>query len=208
MSDGADAPICQVGRSGGFAELLTRTKVGHDALVDLACEEAFETPDDLSFGPPIRRASDDRVDRRLVIAHTDDDDSMEGRVGLSVPAPVEAVSTGRHAGRGRDGTGTAELGEGGLRANPLGIIPEDGQQRGRGVRADGEALSEGRRCLGRELREVPVMRRDFLGEGEPPTSQRPEGVLARRDGRVERTWSKSRTARDEGTVGEGLQRLS
>ena len=41
------------------------------------------------------------------------------------------------------------------------------------------------------------MRRDFVGEGEPATGQRPERVFPGCDERVERTRSQSRTAGDE-----------
>ena len=122
---GIDAPICQDGRSGGFTELLARAEVSHDALIDFPSEQAFTASADVAFRPSIRPASDDRVDRRLVIAHTDHDGSMEGGVRLSVAAPIEAVSTGGHPGGGGDGTRAAELGKGGCRANPLRVIPED-----------------------------------------------------------------------------------
>ena len=146
-----DAPICQDGRSGGFTELLARAEVSHDALIDFPSEKAFTASDDVAFRPSIRPASDDRVDRRLVIAHTDHDGSMEGGVRLSVAAPIEAVSTGGHPGGGGDGTRAAELGKGGCRANPLRVIPE---HRGGGVGANGEALPEGGRRLGGESGEV------------------------------------------------------
>ena len=81
---GIDAPICQDGRSGGFTELLARAEVSHDALIDFPSEKAFKASDDVPFRPSIRPASDDIVDRRLVIAHTDHDGSMEGGVRLSV----------------------------------------------------------------------------------------------------------------------------
>ena len=95
------------------------------ALIDFPSEKAFKASDDVPFRPSIRPASDDIVDRRLVIAHTDHDGSMEGGVRLSVAAPIEAVSTGGHPGGGGDGTRAAELGKGGFRANPLRVIPED-----------------------------------------------------------------------------------
>ena len=123
--EGTDAPICQDGRSGGFTELLARAEVSHDALIDFPSEKAFKASDDVPFRPSIRPASDDIVDRRLVIAHTDHDGSMEGGVRLSVAAPIEAVSTGGHPRGGGDGTRAAELGKGGFRANPLRVIPED-----------------------------------------------------------------------------------
>ena len=122
---GSDAPICQDGRSGGFTELLARAEVSHDALIDFPSENACKASDDVPFRPSIRPASDDIVDRRLVIAHTDHDGSMEGGVRLSVAAPIEAVSTGGHPGGGGDGTRAAERGKGGFRANPLRVIPED-----------------------------------------------------------------------------------
>ena len=124
-SAGTDAPICQDGRSGGFTELLARAEVSHDALIDFPSEKAFTASDDVPFRPSIRPASDDIVDRRLVIAHTDHDGSMEGGVRLSVAAPIEAVSTGGHPRGSGDGTRAAELGKGGCRANPLRVIPED-----------------------------------------------------------------------------------
>ena len=85
-----DAPICQDGRSGGFTELLARAEVSHDALIDFPSEKAFKASDDVPFRPSIRPASDDIVDRRLVIAHTDHDGSMEGGVRLSVAACLGA----------------------------------------------------------------------------------------------------------------------
>ena len=52
---GFDAPICQDTPSGGLDVLLTTAEVGHDSLVDLSREEAFQAADDVAFGP----ASDD-----------------------------------------------------------------------------------------------------------------------------------------------------
>ena len=54
--DGTDAPICQDTRSGGLDDLLASAEIGHDALVDLASEETFQAPDDLSLGSAVRRA--------------------------------------------------------------------------------------------------------------------------------------------------------
>ena len=91
----------------------------------------------------VRRPSHDVVDRWLVVPHADDDRPIEGSVGLAVPTPIEAVSPSRPPGRGRDGTRAAELREGGFRANPLGVVAEDDQERSRGVGADAEARTEG-----------------------------------------------------------------
>ena len=142
--EGADAPICQDTPSGGLDDLLTSAEVGHDALVNLSREEAFQAADDVAFGPASGDASGDVVAGRLVELHPDDDGSIEGRVGVSVAASIEAVPTGGHPRRGRDRAGAAELREGGLRTNPVGVIAEDDQQLSRGVGAHTEALAEGR----------------------------------------------------------------
>ena len=143
VSGGIDAPICQDDRLGGLDVCLARSIVCHDPLVDLAGEEALEAPDDIAFGPAASSPSCDVVEGRLVESHADDDGSIEGGVGLSVATPIEAVPAGGHPGRGRDRTRAAELREGGFRANPVGVVPEDDQQLRRGVGADPEALAEG-----------------------------------------------------------------
>ena len=79
----------------------------------------------VAFGPASGEASGDVVAGRLVELHPDDDGSIEGRVGVSVAASIEAVPTGGHPRRGRDRAGAAELREGGLRTNPVGVIAED-----------------------------------------------------------------------------------
>ena len=83
VRDGIDASICQDTHLGGLGDVLANAEVCHDALVDLAGEEAFEAPDDLTFGPAVRCASCDVVDSRLVEPHADDDGAIEGGVGLS-----------------------------------------------------------------------------------------------------------------------------
>ena len=143
-SQGIDAPICQDTRSGGLDDLLASAEIGHDSLVDLASEKTFQAPDDLPFGSAVRRAACDVINGRLMVPHADDDGSIEGGVGVSVAASIEAVPAGGHPGRGRDRTRAAELREGGFRTNPVGIIAEDDQQFGRGVGAHTEALTEGR----------------------------------------------------------------
>ena len=125
--DGIDAPICQDTRSGGLDDRLASAEIGHDALVDLASEETFQAPDDLSLGSAVRRAACDVINGRLMVPHADDDGSREGGVGVSVAASMEAVPAGGHPGRGRDRTRAAALREGGVRTNPVGIIAEDDQ---------------------------------------------------------------------------------
>ena len=61
-ADGTDAPICQDSRSRSQVCGLARSVVCHHALKDLAGEKAFETADDLPFGPPFSGASFDVVE--------------------------------------------------------------------------------------------------------------------------------------------------
>ena len=128
----------------GLGDGLACAEVCHDALVDLSRKEAFKASDDLAFGPAIGGASGDVVAGWLVESHADDDGSIEGGVGLSVAAPIEAVPAGGPPGRGRDRARAAELREGGVRTNPVRVIAEEDQQLGRGVGAHTEALTEGR----------------------------------------------------------------
>ena len=140
---GTDAPMCQDTRSGGLGKCLARTEVCHDPLVDFAGQEAFEAPDDLAFGPAVGRASCDVCDGRVVESHADDDGSIEGRVGVSVATPREAVPAGGSPGRGRDRTRAAQLREGGVRVNPVWVIAEEDEHFGRRAGADTEARTEG-----------------------------------------------------------------
>ena len=115
---------------------------------------------------------------RVVESHADDDAAIECGVRLSVATPREAVPAGGSPGRGRDRTRAAQLREGGFRVNPVWVIAEEDEHFGRRAGADTEARTEGGRRLSRQSREVPVVRRDFIGEGDPASGERPEGVLA------------------------------
>ena len=63
-----------------------------------------------------------------MVSHADDDG-----IGLSVAAPIEAVPAGDDPRRGGDWTRTTEFREGRFRANPVGVIAEEDQHRGRRV---------------------------------------------------------------------------
>ena len=89
-----------------------------------------------------------------------------------------------------------------------GMIAEDDQQFGRGVGAHTEALTEGRRCLGREAREMLVVYRHLLGESHPAAGERPEGMLGGRGGRVEGARSESGASREQAVIGEVVEGFS
>ncbi len=200
-----DAPICQDIPLGGTRDGLARAEVCHDTVVDLAGEEAFETPDDLASGPTVRGPSRDVVEGRLVVPHADDDGAIEGRIGVSVPAPIEAVPAGGDPRRSGDGTRAPEFRKGGFRANPVGVIAEEDQHRRRGIGPHPEARSEGGRRRGCESREVLLVRRDFFGQGGPAAGERPEGVLGGCGRRVKGAWSESGAAGEEPVIGEGVE---
>ena len=202
---GIDAPICQDIPLGGTRDGLARAEVCHDTVVDLAGEEAFETPDDLASGPTVRGPSRDVVEGRLVVPHADDDGAREGRIGVSVPASIEAVPAGGDPRRSGDGTRATEFRKGGFRANPVGGIAEEDQHRRRGIGPHPEARSEGGRRRGGESREVLLVRRDFFGQGGPAAGERPEGVLGGCGRRVKGAWSESGAAGEEPVIGEGVE---
>ena len=135
---GTDAPICQDTHSGSVCDVSTSAEVCHDALVDLAREETFEAPDDLTFGAAVGRTSHNVVDRWLVVPHADDDRPIEGGVGLAVTAPVEAVPPSvlpDEAGMGHAPQSFAKAASERIRS---GLSPEDNQELGRAVGAHPE----------------------------------------------------------------------
>jgi hypothetical protein len=78
---------------------------------------------------------------RLVKAHADDQDPVERGVQLPVASSVEPVP-GRSC-RTRPGLAdSGELGERGLRADPLGIVADHDQDFGGGVRTDPERFHQ------------------------------------------------------------------
>ena len=61
----------------------------------------------------------------------------------------------------------AELGEGGFRMNPIGVVAKDDQHLGGGVGTDAKALTQRRRGLGGESTQVTVVVHDLdRWEGE------------------------------------------
>lgn len=86
---GVDAPICQEcrgGVSGGLGEGGPRPVVVDERVVDLACDKALQTADDVLLREALRAAAGDVIDGRLVPAHAHDHDPVERCVGLTVTA--------------------------------------------------------------------------------------------------------------------------
>ena len=107
---------------------------------NLTCHEALEAADDLGLALPFYGAPLDVVEGGLVSAHADDDYSVEGGVGLSIAAAVEAMA-GSLATGGRDRAGAAQLGQGGFGADALRVITDEDEHLGCGAHAHVVACS-------------------------------------------------------------------
>ncbi len=88
----------------------------------------------------------DVVAGRLVVAHADDGDDVEGAVGGSVAAAAESVPAAGAAAAGRLWGDAAEFGEGGLVADPVGVVAGGDQELAGDLDADAVQLDQ---CLGR-----------------------------------------------------------
>ena len=64
--------------------------------IDLAREETFEAPDDLTFGAAVGRTSHNVVDRWLVVPHAADDRQISSEDQRSVKLRVRSPPTGTH----------------------------------------------------------------------------------------------------------------
>ena len=117
--------------------------VDHDALVDLACDEALQAADDVLLRQALGGAARDVVDGRLMEAHADDHGAVDRSVGLAVTAAVETVLV-RETRRRRDRTGAAELRERCFGPDPFGVVTEHDQHLCGGVGADAVAVAQRR----------------------------------------------------------------
>src|SRR4029453_7733239 len=59
--------------------------IGEEPVVDLACYESLQTPDDVSFAEGLSRTAHDVVHRGLMPPHGDRHDPVKGRVVLRCP---------------------------------------------------------------------------------------------------------------------------
>src|SRR5215212_4932013 len=116
-------------------------EVGDEGVVDLAGEVALDAADDLGFGQALFGPPFDIGAGAGTEPHPDDHGQVQGPVGVAVPAAVQPVPAGL-ARAGRDGGDPAQVGEGGLAAEPLGVLAGGCQQLAGVVVADREQLQE------------------------------------------------------------------
>ena len=103
-----------------------------EVLVDLAGAGALQAAQDVELGEPLVGPALDIRPGRWRAVPADQGDAPQGVVGVAVAAPVESVAVGAARGR-RDGGGAAQMGEGGLGAEPLGVVAGGDQQLPGGV---------------------------------------------------------------------------
>ena len=104
-------------------------------VVDLAGDVALQTAHDVELGqalvgPPLHIGPG-----RRVAAHPDQGDPPQGVVGVAVAAAIQPVAVGPARGR-RHGGGAAQVREGRLGAQPLGVVAGGDQQLPGGVDPD------------------------------------------------------------------------
>jgi hypothetical protein len=107
-----------------------------------------------------------------VAAHANDDDAVQGCIGLPVTAAVQPVPGGFSA-RRRDRTGTAQLCKRRLRADPVRIVAHQKQHLCRCARGNPVGFKHGRRTLLRQVIEVTVMGLDLSVKCEPAPGDSP-----------------------------------
>ena len=111
--------------------------VSHDALIDLSSEQSLKAADDVLLGESFLSSSAHVGNGWLVILHSDDDGSIERRVGLAVSAPKKPVLV-RETRRSGDGANAAEFCERRLRVDALRVVAKDDEHLGSRVGSNAE----------------------------------------------------------------------
>ena len=109
---------------------------------DFASDIAFEAADHLSLAHSLGGATTHVCVGPAIMAESDDNDAIESRIGLTIPASVEPMAVGL-AGGSRYGTYTAQRGERGLGLEAFRVTPGSDQEVGRRVGSYAEDTDEG-----------------------------------------------------------------
>ena len=125
-------------RSSSGVECL---EVGDQGVVDLTGEVALDAAHNLGFGQAFLGPPFDIGTGAGTEPHPDDNGQVQRLVGVAVAAAVQPVPAGL-AGAGRDGGDSAQVGEGSLAAQPLGVLAGGNEQLAGMVVADREQLQE------------------------------------------------------------------
>ena len=114
--------------------------------VDLAGNEPFQAADDLAFCQSLGEPFAEIGEGRRMAAQTYDDDTIEGRIGLSIAAAVQSMPA-RLAAGGGDRAGPAQFCKGRLRADVLRVVADEDQHLGHRARRDAKGRLQAR-CAG------------------------------------------------------------
>ena len=95
---------------------------GQEQGVDLAGDVALEAAQDLAFAEAFGGAALDVASGWLVVPQSGYRDDVEGAVGGAVAASAEPVAAAGRAAVRRLRCDAAQLGEGGLASEPLGVV--------------------------------------------------------------------------------------
>ena len=114
-------------------------EVGDQGVVDLTGEVALAAAPDLGFGQAFCGPSFDIGTGAQAVAHADHHGQVQGAVGVAITTAVQPMPPGSSAG-GRDRRRPAQVGEGGLAAEPLGVLTGGDEQLAGMVVADREQL--------------------------------------------------------------------
>ena len=106
-------------------------EVASQCAVELSGDEAFEAADGFFFGFALGEAAVGVAAGSFAVAEPDDDDHVQGPVGVAVGGEVEPVTLGAPARRG-DRRGCAQVSERRLSAEPVDVVAR-GEGQGRGV---------------------------------------------------------------------------
>src|SRR6266542_6062039 len=89
--------------------------------IELAGDVPLQTPQDLFLRQAFSGAPVDVGSRRRVPAHPPDSEQVQRPIGVAVTTPVEPVAVGL-TGRGGDGSDAAQVGEGALTPQAVGVV--------------------------------------------------------------------------------------
>jgi len=136
---------------------------GLEGVVELAGDVALEAADDLGLGQAFGGAPGGVGAGAWVVAQASEDDHVEGVVGGAIAAAVEAVAVGPSAASG-DGGHAAQVRERCLGVQPLGVVPERGQELAGDFGADAGQCDQARSGRGHQRAEFDVSFADLLAE--------------------------------------------
>ena len=150
-------------------------KIGFEEREELSGDGALEATHDLLGGLALLGAPLGVDEGTGIVAQAGQGDDPQGVVGLAVPAAVEAVADGLARGR-LHGAGAAQRGQGGVGAEPVGVVSGGDQQAAGGLHPHAVAGQQSRGGPAGEDGQVGVERVQLGGEGLVAAGQIPQGA--------------------------------